>query len=234
MRTRFDPPVAVALDAPDLATAERWAAEIGPHVSVIKLGLELYLGAGAEGVRRVRSAAPDCRLFLDLKLHDIPNTVAAATRVVADLRPDFLTVHALGGPSMVEAAAAASPETHITAVTILTSMSETDLATVGIVGPPAEAVLRLAQVSVAAGARALVCSPHEVAAVRAAVADEIVLITPGVRPPGTAKGDQRRVATPNEALSQGADLIVVGRPITGSSDRAEAAARVLTDEAQRS
>ncbi|HUV47995.1 MAG TPA: orotidine-5'-phosphate decarboxylase [Actinomycetes bacterium] len=233
MRPAFHPPVAVALDAPDVATAEQWAAEIGPHVSVLKLGLEFYLSAGADGVLRVRRAARECGLFLDLKLHDIPNTVAAATRVVAGLRPDFLTVHALGGPSMVAAAAEALPGTRITAVTILTSMSEADLAGVGIKGTPAEAVLRLAEMSVAAGAGALVCSPQEVAAVRGVVGDEIVLITPGVRPPGAHRGDQQRVATPAEALSMGADLLVIGRPITGAHDRAEAASRVLTEGAQQ-
>lgn len=233
MKPTFDPPVAVALDAPDVATAERWASEIGPHVSVLKLGLEFYLGAGAEGVLRVRRAAPRCGLFLDLKLHDIPNTVAAATRVVADLRPDFLTVHALGGSSMVSAAAEALPSTRITAVTILTSMSAADLASVGIAGTPPEAVLRLAEVAVAAGAGALVCSPQEVAAVRGVVGDEIVLITPGVRPPGAEKGDQQRVATPAEALKQGADLLVIGRPITAADDRAQAAAHVLGEGAKQ-
>lgn len=228
MRPTIDPPVAVAIDAPDVATAEQWAAEVAPHVSVLKLGLEFYLAAGSAGVRRVRLAAPQTQLFLDLKLHDIPNTVAAAARAVGDLGPDFLTVHALGGPAMVAAAARALPDTRIAAVTILTSMSATDLADVGIAGAPADAVLRLAELSVTAGARALVCSPQEVSAVRGVVGDEVVLITPGVRPAGADMGDQRRVATPQMALSQGADLLVIGRPITAAPDRAAAAANVLT------
>jgi orotidine-5'-phosphate decarboxylase len=220
-------PIAVALDAPDVATAAKWAAEVAPHVSTLKLGLEFFLSAGAEGVRQVRSAAPDCRLFLDLKLHDIPNTVAGGCRAVADLEPDFLTVHALGGPAMVAAAAEALPGTHVTAVTVLTSMGQDDLRAVGLGGTARDAVLRLARMAVTAGARALVCSPQEVAAVRDAVGGAVVLITPGVRPEGAAHGDQQRVATPRQALADGADLLVVGRPITGAPDRAAAAAELL-------
>jgi orotidine-5'-phosphate decarboxylase len=224
-------PIAVALDAPDVATAARWAGEVAPHVSTLKLGLEFYLAAGAAGVRQVRAAAPECRLFLDLKLHDIPSTVAGACRAVADLEPDFLTVHALGGPAMVGAAAEALPEIYVTAVTVLTSMSQADLSAVGLHGTPLDAVLRLAEMAVAAGARALVCSPQEVAAVRAAVGADVVLITPGVRPAGAVLGDQQRVATPEQALADGADLLVVGRPITGAGDRAAAAARLLSNRA---
>lgn len=227
MRPTLDPPIAVALDAPDVSTAEQWATEVAPHVSALKLGLEFYLAAGSSGVQRVRLAAPETLLFLDLKLHDIPNTVAGAARAVGDLRPDFLTVHALGGSAMVAAAAQALPETRIAAVTILTSMSATDLADVGIAGSPAAAVLRLAELSVVAGARALVCSPQEVAAVRGVVGDDIVLITPGVRPAGADMGDQHRVATPETALAHGADLLVIGRPITAARDRGAAAATVL-------
>ncbi len=222
-------PIAVALDAPDVATAARWAGEVAPHVSTLKLGLEFYLAAGAAGVRQVRVAAPECRLFLDLKLHDIPNTVAGACQAVAGLEPDFLTVHALGGPAMVQAAADSLPEARVTAVTILTSMSELDLAAVGLSGTPLDAVLRLAEMAVTSGARALVCSPQEVAAVRAAVGADVVLVTPGVRPTGAVLGDQQRVATPQQALADGADLLVVGRPITGAGDRAAAAAQLLSD-----
>jgi len=222
-------PLAVALDAPDVGTAAGWATEVAPHVSTLKLGLEFYVAAGASGVQHVREAAPECLLFLDLKLHDIPNTVAGACRAVADLRPDFLTVHALGGPAMVGAAAEALPGTHITAVTILTSMSADDLRAVGLGGTPLDAVLRLAEMAVSAGAMALVCSPQEVAAVRAAVGPRVLLITPGVRPAGAALGDQQRVATPRQALADGADLLVVGRPITGAPDRAVAAAKLLSE-----
>ena len=227
MNHRPRPPVAVALDAPDAATAAQWAGEVETHVSTVKLGLELYLSTGAPGVQQVRAAAPSCQLFLDLKLHDIPNTVAGACRAVADLAPDFLTVHALGGPGMVRAAADALPDTRVTAVTVLTSMSPADLAAVGLAGSPQDAVLRLAEMAVACGARALVCSPQEVAAVRALVGPDVVLITPGVRPAGSDVGDQQRVATPEEALAAGADLLVVGRPVTGATDRAAAAAALF-------
>lgn len=219
-------PIAVALDAPDLATAQRWAEATAPVVSTMKFGLESYLRDGAAGVAAIRAAAPGCALFLDLKLHDIPNTVAGAARSVAALAPDLLTVHALGGPAMVAAAAQALPQTKITAVTILTSMDEQALAEVGVRGPADEAVLRLATMAVGAGARALVCSPQEVAAVRAAVGPEITLVTPGVRPAGADSGDQARVATPAQAIADGADLLVVGRPITGAEDPRSAAAAI--------
>jgi orotidine-5'-phosphate decarboxylase len=219
-------PVAVALDAPDVDTAAQWAGQVAPSVSTLKIGLELYLAGGPEGVRTVMAQAPGCALFLDLKLHDIPNTVAGACRSVAALQPALLTVHALGGPAMITAAASALPDVRVTAVTVLTSMAAADLEAVGLVGPPQEAVLRLATMAVDAGARALVCSPQEVAAVRAAVGDDVLLVTPGVRPAGADLGDQQRVATPERALRDGADLLVVGRPITAASDRAAAAAEL--------
>ncbi len=165
-------------------------------------------------------------MFLDLKLHDIPNTVAGAARSVAALQPTYLTVHAAGGADMVRAAADAAPDVLITAVTVLTSLSEHDLAAIGLQGPASDAVRRLAVLAVGAGARALVCSPHEVAAVRAEVGPMIRLITPGVRPAGADTGDQARVATPEQALADGADLLVIGRPITGAADPAAAAAEI--------
>jgi orotidine-5'-phosphate decarboxylase len=216
-------PVAVALDAPDGDTAAAWAAQVAPYVAVLKVGLELFLSAGADVVDRVRQ---DRDVFLDLKLHDIPNTVAGAVRAVAPLRPRFLTVHAAGGPDMVRAAVEAAPEVTITAVTVLTSLSAADLDRIGLVGPPLDAVRRLAALAVASGAGALVCSPREVAAVRAEVGPGITLITPGVRPAGADVGDQSRVATPEQALADGADLLVIGRPITGAPDPAAAAARI--------
>jgi orotidine-5'-phosphate decarboxylase len=220
-------PIAVALDAPDRTTVLGLAAATGPHVAVMKVGLETYLRDGAGIVEAVRSAAPGSGLFLDLKLHDIPNTVAGAARSVAPLRPEFLTVHASGGPAMVAAAAQALPGTRITAVTILTSLSEADLEAIGLRGPAREAAVRLAVLAADAGARAIVCSPQEVAAIHAAVAGrDVVLITPGGRPAagqGSALGDQTRVATPEQALADGADLLVIGRPITAAPDPAEAA-----------
>lgn len=221
-------PVAVALDAPDLDTAADWAAATGPYLSTIKVGLEVYLRDGAEAVRRTRDASGGRDVFLDLKLHDIPHTVAGAAGAVAALRPTYLTVHAAGGRDMVRAAVESLPDTYVAGVTVLTSLGDADLAAVGLAGPAHDAVRRLAALAVDAGARALVCSPQEVAAVRREVGEGIVLITPGVRPAGSAAGDQSRVATPSQALADGADLLVVGRPITGAPDPG-AAARALAE-----
>ncbi|WP_061299112.1 orotidine-5'-phosphate decarboxylase [Herbidospora cretacea] len=218
-------PIAVALDAPDLETAARWASLVTPHVSTVKVGLELYLRYGPDVIASVRGAS-GVSVFLDLKLHDIPNTVAGATKAVARLKPAFLTVHASGGAAMIRAAVEAAPQTRIAAVTVLTSLSEADLAAIGLQGPPQDAVRRLAALAVGAGAQALVCSPMEVAAVRAEVGEGITLITPGVRPAGADSQDQARVATPERALADGADLLVIGRPITGSADPGASAAAI--------
>lgn len=214
-------PIAVALDAPDLHTLQQWSQSAAPFVDVLKVGLEVYLRDAGDAIAAVKKT--DCKLFLDLKLHDIPNTVAGAARSVARFEPDFLTVHASGGAAMIEAAAKALPQTKITAVTILTSLSEADLKAIGFQGNAIDAVTRLAALSVDAGARAIVCSPQEVAAVRAIVPSDIVLITPGVRPAGGDLGDQVRVATPQQAIADGADIVVIGRPITGAADIADAA-----------
>jgi orotidine-5'-phosphate decarboxylase len=218
-------PIAVALDAPDLETAALWAQAVTPHVAVVKVGLELFCRTGPAVVDTVRGGS-GVDLFLDLKLHDIPNTVAGAAKAVAGLKPTYLTVHATGGPDMVRAAVEAAPDTKIAAVTILTSLSEAVLSAVGLAGPPLDAVRRLATLAVEAGARALVCSPQEVAAVRREVGDGITLITPGVRPAGADVQDQARVATPEQALADGADLLVIGRPITGARDPGVAAAAI--------
>jgi orotidine-5'-phosphate decarboxylase len=216
-------PIAVALDAPDVDTAARWAQAVTPHVAVVKVGLELFCRTGPSVVDVVRGGS-GVDLFLDLKLHDIPNTVAGAARSVARLSPRYLTVHAVGGPDMVRAAVEAAPAVRIAAVTVLTSMTPQTLDAVGLVGPTLDAVRRLAVLSVQAGARALVCSPHEVAAVRAEVGPDVTLITPGVRPAGSGQQDQVRVATPQQALDDGADLLVIGRPITAAADPGAAAA----------
>lgn len=220
--------IAVALDTPDVATAARWAGAVAPHVSVLKLGLEFYLRNGIAGVAAVREAAAGCGLFLDLKLHDIPATVAGGARSVAELAPDYLTVHAAGGPAMVAAAADALPDTRITAVTVLTSLGPRDLAALGL---PAAGTLvpRWAAEAVAAGARAVVSSAHEVAVLRTQLPGNVHLVTPGIRPAGAAVDDQRRVATPAQAAADGADLLVVGRPITQAGDPAAAAAAVAAE-----
>ena len=218
-------PIAVALDAPDLETAARWAQAVTPHVAVVKVGLELFCRTGPSIVETVRGGS-GVELFLDLKLHDIPNTVAGAARGVARLKPRYLTVHASGGADMVRAAVDAAPEVTIAAVTVLTSLDDAVLRAIGLAGPPLDAVRRLALLAVGAGAGALVCSPMEVAAVRAEVGPGIVLITPGVRPVGAGMQDQARVATPQQALDDGADLLVIGRPITGAADPGAAAASI--------
>jgi orotidine-5'-phosphate decarboxylase len=218
-------PIAVALDAPDLETAARWAGLVTPHVSTLKIGLELYLRYGPEVVASVRGASA-VQVFLDLKLHDIPATVAAAARAVARLRPAMLTVHAAAGPAAIQAAAQAAPASRIVAVTVLTSLGEADLDRIGLAGPASAAVRRLAALAVEAGATGLVCSPQEVAEVRSEVGEGIMLITPGVRPAGADVNDQARVATPEEALRAGADLLVIGRPITGAADPGAAAAAI--------
>ena len=218
-------PIAVALDAPDLATMQSWAQQTSAHVEVLKVGLEVFLRDGHACVHKVQEVS-DCDIFLDLKLHDIPATVGGAARSVASLSPRFLTVHASGGAEMISAAAQTLPDTLITAVTILTSLDQTQLTTMGWTGSAQEIVVKLAQQSVNAGARAIVCSPQEVAAVRAAVPADIVLITPGVRPAGSDSGDQKRIATPEQALADGANLLVIGRPITGATNIGEAAAEI--------
>lgn len=219
-------PIAVALDAPDLETAARWASLVTPHVTTVKVGLELYLRYGPDVVASVRGAS-GVEVFLDLKLHDIPATVAGAARAMSRLKPAYVTVHGTGGAPMIRAAAeAAAPTTKVAAVTILTSLGEADLEAVGLAGPVLDAVLRLSALAVEAGARALVCSPREVAAVRAEVGPDITLITPGIRPEGAAAQDQARVATPEEALAAGADLLVIGRPITAAPDPGAAAASI--------
>jgi orotidine-5'-phosphate decarboxylase len=218
-------PIAVALDAPDVETAARWAQAVTPYVSVVKVGLELFCRTGPSVVETVRGGT-GVGLFLDLKLHDIPNTVAGAAKSVARLKPKYLTVHASGGADMVRAAVEAAPDVTIAAVTVLTSLGEEALGQIGLSGPSSDAVRRLAALAVGAGAGALVCSPQEVALVRAEVGPGIVLITPGVRPAGSDAQDQARIATPEEALRNGADLLVIGRPITGAADPGAAAARI--------
>jgi orotidine-5'-phosphate decarboxylase len=218
-------PIAVALDAPDLETAARWAGLVTPHVSTVKVGLELYLRYGPDVVASIRGAS-GVQIFLDLKLHDIPATVAGAARAVSRLRPNLLTVHAAGGPAMIRAAVEAGAGTPIAAVTALTSLGNDDLNRIGVPCVTKDWVLRLAALAVEAGASGLVCSPQEVAAVRAEVGPDITLITPGVRPAGTDAHDQARVATPEQALAAGADLLVIGRAITGASDPGAAAAAI--------
>jgi orotidine-5'-phosphate decarboxylase len=227
-------PIVLAVDTPDLEIAKRWIAATENSVSVYKLGLEFFLTFWQEGVRAIKSET-DAEIFLDLKLHDIPHTVEGAATAVANLAPRFLTVHASGGAAMVAAAVKASPATDITAVTILTSLSEDDLFQVGYANPALESAVALASLSVAAGARAIVCSPLEIAAIRSSVGPTPFIITPGVRPTGEAGGDdQKRTMTPRAAIESGANYVVIGRPITQAwRDGAQAMtdkARAIADE----
>ena len=214
----------VALDTPDLARSKAIAAKVRHHVGGIKLGLEFFAGNGRHGVREM--AEIGLPIFLDLKLHDIPNTVAKAVQALAALRPAILTVHASGGRAMLEdAKAAAHPDTKVVAVTMLTSLDERDLSATGVIGSAHDQVMRLTDLARSAGVDGIVCSGAEVKAAHA-LWPKGLLVVPGVRPVNVATGDQKRVVTPREAVDRGASIIVVGRPITQADDP-DAAARAI-------
>lgn len=209
-------PIVLAVDTPELATAIEWVKATQDYVSVFKLGLEFFLTFGSEGVKAIQSVT-DSDIFLDLKLHDIPHTVSGAAKAVSNLAPRFLTVHASGGAAMIKAAVEASPKTYVTGVTILTSLSEEDVSHIGFKNNALDSAVGLAKIAVAAGAGAIVCSPLEIAAIRAAVGSTPIIITPGVRPADShSTDDQVRTMTPKAAISLGANLVVIGRPITQS------------------
>jgi orotidine-5'-phosphate decarboxylase len=227
-------PIVLAVDTPDLDIAKQWVASTQESVSVYKLGLEFFLSFGHDGVRAIQSET-DADIFLDLKLHDIPHTVEGAARAIAVLSPKYLTVHASGGRAMIKAAVDAAPGTDVTAVTILTSLSEEDLFEIGYANAALESAVALAKMSVTAGSRAIVCSPLEITAIRSAVGPTPTIITPGVRPLSEAgSDDQKRTMTPKDAISAGASLVVIGRPITKSwsqgAEAMKAKARAIADE----
>ena len=205
-------PLILALDTDDISTAQKWIEATHTSIGTYKMGLEFFLTFGHEGVEKLRSVA-DFDLFLDLKLHDIPNTVESSVRAIASLKPKFLTVHAAGGSEMISRAAAVDSSISITAVTILTSLTAEELPRLGFAGTPSELAVKLAKNAVEAGARAIVSSPLEVSAIRAEVG-EAAIITPGVRPAGSDLGDQKRVMTPADAIAAGSTYLVIGRPIT--------------------
>ncbi|NJC07001.1 orotidine-5'-phosphate decarboxylase [Sphingomonas kaistensis] len=211
----------VAIDTPDLGQARALAEAVSPHVGGLKLGLEFFAANGPAGVAALsKTGLP---VFLDLKLHDIPNTVGKAVAALAPLAPAVLTVHAAGGREMLQAAKAAAPNgCKVVAVTVLTSLDSADLADIGVSSTPAEQVARLADLVRSAGCDGIVCSGEEVAAA-ASRWPKGVFVVPGLRPAGSAVGDQKRVLTPAEALDRGASLLVIGRPITAASNPAEAA-----------
>jgi orotidine-5'-phosphate decarboxylase len=209
-----------AVDTPDLARAAALVTEVGLHCGLVKLGLEFFCVHGPAGL----GVAAGHKIFLDLKLHDIPNTVAGAVRSLAPLGVEMLTIHAAGGAAMVAAAVeAAAGRTKILAVTVLTSLDALALSDIGVAGGTTQQVLRLARLALAQGADGLICSPHEIAVMRDAFGTKPLLVVPGIRPAGAALGDQARVMTPQQAVAAGADYIVVGRPITGAESPADAA-----------
>lgn len=231
--------VIIALDVPSADDARALVRRIGDRGDFYKVGLELYTRAGPDFVRELTAAGK--RVFLDLKLHDIPNTVASAVRAASDLGVDLLTVHAVGGPSMLEAAVEAaggetvarddSPALRLLAVTVLTSLDAEGLAGVwgrSTVSVPDE-VRRLTDLAVRARVHGVVCSAAEAAGVRAAAPPELVIVTPGIRPAGADIGDQKRVATPAAAVRAGADYLVLGRAVTRAADPAAALADVLAE-----
>jgi len=214
-------PVYVAIDTPDLDTARSIAAKARAHIGGIKLGLEFFAANGPDGVREMASLG--LPIFLDLKLHDIPNTVANAVQSLRRLEPAILTIHAAGGRAMMESAKAAAPTaTRVVAVTVLTSLDDADLAATGVLGDSHGQVTRLTELAREAGLDGVVCSGAEVAAARK-VWPEGFFVVPGVRPANSTAGDQKRVVTPRQALDAGASILVVGRPITQAEDPAEAA-----------
>lgn len=226
----------VAIDTTDIAIAAAQAAATRDSVGGIKLGLEFFAANGPDGVRQVADGS--AALFLDLKLHDIPNTVAGAVRAAATLRPTLLTVHASGGAAMLRAAADAAGETaaktgiarpRLVGVTVLTSLAETDMGAVGQQGPIAGQARRLAALARSCGLDGVVCSPHEIDALRAECGAGFLLVVPGIRPAWAAAGDQKRVMTPAEAARRGADYLVIGRPITGAAEPAVAARRIAAE-----
>jgi orotidine-5'-phosphate decarboxylase len=219
-----------ALDTTYVGQALGWSRAIGGSCGMVKLGLEFFLANGAEGVRALAGVP----VFLDLKLHDIPNTVAGAMRAVLPLRPRMLTLHASGGTAMLSAARSAAEEAGadrplLLGVTVLTSLDAAALDGIGVAGGPREQVLRLARLALAAGMDGLVCSPLEVAMLREDLGDDPVLVVPGIRPAGAAADDQARTMTPAEAVAAGADWLVVGRPITRAADPARAAAAIAAE-----
>ena len=226
----------VALDFPSAIQALELVDRLGGACRWFKVGLELYLAAGNSIVEALKNRG--FSVFLDLKLHDIPNTVASAVRSVAGLGAGLLTVHASGGPVMLKAAAESAAHVEhgptLLGVTVLTSMDGDQLHSVGVTGTPAAQVLRLGRMARASGIHGLVCSPEEVGELRQALGTQAILVTPGIRPAGSSVGDQKRIATPAAAIAAGASYLVVGRPITQAADPAAATQSILDEIVQAS
>lgn len=228
-------PLFVAVDTADIDQAKSIAQTVAPITGAIKLGLEFFVHHGPDGIRTVLDGL-DAALFLDLKLHDIPNTVAGAISAATALRPTFITIHTAGGEAMMKAAMDAANETAkklkitrpcILGVTILTSLNDADLKMMGHLTPVADQVRRLALLAQDCKLDGLVCSPHEIRDLRTLCGDQMILICPGIRPKGSKADDQKRTLTPAEAMANGANYLVMGRPITGANDAAAAAREAL-------
>ncbi len=221
-------PIIVALDFPSAAEAEELVTRLDPQRCRLKVGKELFTRSGPQLIERLQRQGFE--VFLDLKYHDIPNTVAAACRAAADLGVWMVNVHTLGGARMMEAASEAlsgyEKAPRLIGVTILTSMGDEDLVGVGLQGSPAENVARLASLAKQSGMDGVVCSPKEVVMLRETIGRDFDLVTPGIRPSWAAKGDQTRITTPAQAVEQGSDYLVIGRPITASPDPLEALAKI--------
>jgi orotidine-5'-phosphate decarboxylase len=223
--TRFHNPIFAALDTPDLPRALEIAKAIGPHVGGLKVGLEFITALGPDAVKQI--VALGTPVFADVKFHDIPNTVAGASKAIATLGASIFNVHCSGGEAMLRAAVDAGrtvdPNVKIIGVTVLTSMDDSDLDAVGQRTPARDQVLRLAELAKKSGLDGVVCSAHEIEALRAALGDDFLLVVPGIRPVGADVADQKRIMSPKDALKAGASWLVIGRPITGAADPASAA-----------
>ena len=227
-------PIIVALDVPRVGAALQLATLLAPVVGAFKIGKELFTAAGPEIVHRIRATGGN--IFLDLKFHDIPNTVAKAVESAVALDVQMITIHASGGSAMMRAAEQAAQESArrlgraaplVLGVTVLTSMDESDLAEIGVSASPAAQVERLAVLAANAGLRGLVCSPREIAALRKILPPDMQLVTPGIRPSDAKADDQKRTLTPAEAIAAGANWLVIGRPITAATDPRAAAEKIL-------
>ncbi len=225
-------PIICAIDTVNVQDAKKLSTQLRPHVGAVKLGLEFFTANGAVGVAEVAGDAP---LFLDLKFHDIPNTVAGAIRATAGINSFMMTVHTAGGEAMLKAAVAAAKDLPnkpqkrplIIGVTVLTSLDGKDLEAIGVASDVAAQVSRLADLAQKSGLDGVVCSPHEITMLRAQCGADFKLIVPGIRPEGSAASDQKRTMTPKQALENGADYLVIGRPITESENPAQTARDIL-------
>jgi orotidine-5'-phosphate decarboxylase len=238
MQNTQKPPIICAIDTTDVEQAKRLSQQLGGSVGALKLGLEFFTANGAAGVAQIASQA--FPVFLDLKFHDIPNTVSKAIKATAGSDTFLMTVHTQGGKAMMRASADAAAEVAITTgkkrpmvvgVTILTSMDQNDLGSIGVASSVSDQVVRLAELAQASGLDGIVCSPHEIDLIRKACGVDFKLVVPGIRPAGSDAGDQKRVLTPKEAVDKGADYLVIGRPITEAADP-KAAAQAIWESIQ--